>query len=74
MTGKNDVACRKRPEGIRGRNLYTSHGQSRYGDRPRIKYGAGCVQIPVDDLLDIRTEKSIESFKTFLIGLGKGSK
>jgi hypothetical protein len=32
------------------------------------------VQIPVDDLLDIRTEKSIESFKTFLIDLEKGFK
>jgi len=32
------------------------------------------VQIPVDDLLYIGTEKSIESFKTFLIDLEKGFK
>jgi hypothetical protein len=31
-------------------------------------------QIPVDDLLDIGTEKSIESFKTFLVDLEKGFK
>jgi hypothetical protein len=39
-----------------------------------MKYGAGCVQIPVDDLLDIGTEKSILPFKSFLINLAKGFK
>jgi hypothetical protein len=32
------------------------------------------VQIPVDDLLDIGTEKSIVPFKSFLINLAKGFK
>jgi len=58
-------ASTQMPRGIRvclsgyARSLCISHGQNRCADRPRIRYGAGCIEIAINNLLDIRPPESI---------------
>jgi len=67
-------ASTQMPAGIHGRSLCISHGQNRAADRPRIRYGAGCIQITVNNLLDIRPPESILPREMFIIDLDKGFK
>jgi len=64
---KNAFVYKKMPASIHGRNLFISHGQNRAADRPRIRYGAGCIEITIDHLLDPWPPEAVLPRELFII-------